>query len=43
MDSKLGLKEVIEAEETRVLTENSVTKRQKLFRFFLIFMCLLTI
>ena len=43
MDSKLGLKEVSEAEETRVLNENSVAKRQNLFRFFLIFMYLLTI
>ena len=43
MDSKLGLKELSEAEETRVLTENSVTKRQKLLRMFLIFRYLLVI
>ena len=30
MESKLGLKAESDAEETRVLTENRVTKRQKL-------------
>ena len=43
MESKLGLNDESDAEETRVLTENSVTKRQRFFRIFLIFLYLLTI
>ena len=43
MESKLGLNDESDAEETRVLTENSVTKRQRFFRIFLIFLYLLII
>ena len=38
IESKLGLNDESDAEETRVLTENSVTKRPKFFRSFLIFL-----
>ncbi len=38
-----GLKEDSDAEETRELTVNSANKRKEIFRFFRVFLYLLTI